>query len=132
MSFSSRGITYGSNVFQYGFSKWYFWLCYVSIHNTHKKVSNPSTYKHTRDTTAATHALVLVTLHDAPLARVNVVLHHVPPDGLNVLGVDLRGLDELVAQTLFDVLALLGVQVHDDGVDHGCLLVGWLELLTGK
>lgn len=64
---------------------------------------------------------MFVALDDAPLARVLVVLHDVPADRLLVLGVDLRGLDQLVTQLLLDLFALLGVEVDDDGVDHfGC------------
>lgn len=53
-----------------------------------------------------------------------MVLHHVPVEDPCVLHVHIRGLDELAADLLLDVVSLLGVQMTYDSVDHFCACLG--------
>jgi hypothetical protein len=71
-----------------------------------------------RQSKQPTYALLVVALDDGPLARVAGALHGMPAQDGGVLGVRLGGLDQLSAELLLGVLAILGVEVDDNGEDH--------------
>lgn len=64
-------------------------------------------------------AFVLIALHDGKIPRVVNGLHDEPGNGLFILGVDARGLNELVFQLLDQSwVGGLGPEVDGDCVDH--------------
>src|SRR4051812_12254163 len=107
MGRSSNGFTYGSKVFQYGFSRWYFWLCLLSTTRRRCRARTPSTY-----------TLVLKSFNDGKRPGVVHVLHDEPVDGLPVPRVDARRLDELGLDLVDGRRVVVCVQVDGDGVDH--------------
>jgi hypothetical protein len=67
-----------------------------------------------------TYRFLEVPLDDSKFARVDCVLHDEPRQCFLVFAVHLTGFYELCAQLLDAFLVLLGVEVDDDCVYHGC------------
>ncbi len=106
---ANNGSTYGSNVFQYGFSRWYFCDC------TPQHPVSGSTFRANR---SGTHALPFITLDNGEGPRVTDLLHHLPLDRLFVFAVNLSRFDELVFHFLDGSRINLCVEVCYDGVNH--------------
>jgi hypothetical protein len=67
-----------------------------------------------------TYAFLKVSFNNGKFARVDSVLHDEPTQRLLILAIHLTRLDQLRAQLRDAVRVLLGVEVDDNCVYHGC------------
>lgn len=75
---SRSGVTYGSKVFQYGFSRWYFWLCIFRDGGRETRNGKREEERGHRSERKKTYTFVGVALDDGEGAWVLVVLHYEP------------------------------------------------------
>lgn len=109
---------------QYGFLRWYFWLCIFQL----ALVKNAKIWPRSNET----YGLVFESLNDGKCPRVMNVLHNKPINCLAILAVDPSSFDKLGLEAGDRLGVLVAVEVDAKSINHGCYSLAKSALVTIK